>query len=491
MSIPAKLSTEGGKGAITRGRFLSMGAATAVAAACGDPPGEPPPPPNRPPRPQAQRARYTTDQLRWAIPSYHLNTLFGEILPRYAAGVWHPADRYAAWEWPGENMVEPDLIEWIETRLLNEPQLSPGFQSRAENLVEYLKIQPLDSMTPRVIPVFWVADGGHDMLLSSDGLDLFVPPDPTVEQGSPEETDWQSRNALLWYYGFRRTGRAPIGLPTVAVPDDGVSTDFHPLHMIEAPTGASMISLPTEKLTLRALIEMVPGMVGRREGGLLCIEGVDAVVDRELERWSRDDVTAADAETMLVEVLGMDRDQFRAQGSEPGVGILLGRGERQQAVEQARDWVSTSRDSSDCVPLTMELFACQQGFHRAWQLPGAVYRAMLEAYPRIVAESWSRRLDRCPETAWTVDWKDALAKRLETDLPAEMSLGDQLDGIPTDTDGRPTGFEDIWKPNHIMISNLGIHLPDRTMPPSYRRMLREIVRGHAGNPVFTDSSQTG
>jgi hypothetical protein len=128
-----------------------------------------------------------------------------------------------------------------------------------------------------------------------------------------------------------------------------------------------------------------------------------------------------------------------------------------------------------------------------WWVSGSLYRAIMEAYPRIVASKWYEEVawDRSAYTGKGLEktyrqrfdepggLKELLEERVETVLPEELGVFRE----------QPKGAYGAkgWNPNDIMVTSKGIFFPDPREAPEWDELAKAIQAGIAGNPVFTDS----
>jgi hypothetical protein len=132
-----------------------------------------------------------------------------------------------------------------------------------------------------------------------------------------------------------------------------------------------------------------------------------------------------------------------------------------------------------------------------WWLSGSLYRAIMAAFPRIIASMWYE------EAAWDEGkyspagseqtyghrfyyggLRTMLEERVETVLPegVEIHVGKRPKWLPEGAKG--------WSMDDIMITQDGLYFPDPGPAPEWEELLEAIERGIAGNPVFTDSNPT-
>lgn len=143
---------------------------------------------------------------------------------------------------------------------------------------------------------------------------------------------------------------------------------------------------------------------------------------------------------------------------------------------------------ADYVPLSIGCVACALADQRKWQVTGAVYRAIMEALPRMVADIWLAMTQGDPSGgAYGKVWDDPtdaglreqVELRLETHLPPTVRMG-SFHG------------PDIYAPRgdgDVHISSDGLEFPAvGCHAPTRDGMLEAIWKGNAGNPVFTSSS---
>ncbi len=126
-----------------------------------------------------------------------------------------------------------------------------------------------------------------------------------------------------------------------------------------------------------------------------------------------------------------------------------------------------------------------------WWTTGVVYRSIMNLFPRLIASIWLEGLNSngnggfYRERFESSDGLKALvADRLETHFDDAMALRvwDHLE-IPQRAHG--------WCDSEIVVTNKGFFVPKVADPPPVDRILRSIVYGYAGNPIFTNTGQTG
>ncbi|MGI9627522.1 MAG: hypothetical protein ACR2QM_11850 [Longimicrobiales bacterium] len=418
--------------------------------------------------------------LKWAIPAQHVNTLFGELMPRVAAGVWL-GDEDAVngdFEWPAPNTdAVPKILEWI-AKFVNadgtqgDIPSSDTFKRQLIGLREYLSFAGTiadgdgNSIAPVLMPIRFVAEGGHDYLLSSDGMDLIAP--PRIER------DPEGHRSVLWYYTFRDSGRRPIGLPTVFGSEEG----YNPPGLVDAPTGASQLNLPIDVVT--KLIHCLPdGGPGPSCGA---VQAALSWVHELLECKEPPSGEVVDKlKCVLVDELGMNPKAW-AELEE----LLCSDDYWHKALQAICEWLMVA--SEGCTPVTPELFQCSVVLLRDWQLTGAVFRAIQEVFPRIIADFWHDNLPDNPGLPFdnaNEDIREQIKNRLETGLPPAGKMVFQID-----EDGVPANWDAIWDTEDIMVTNQGVFFPREEAVPGLNVILQKIVKGLAGNPVFTATARS-
>jgi hypothetical protein len=136
-----------------------------------------------------------------------------------------------------------------------------------------------------------------------------------------------------------------------------------------------------------------------------------------------------------------------------------------------------------------------------WKVSGAVLRGILEQLPRLTAEVWQEdvvELTRLRDQAAKTDdtgLRQLFRERLETDLPSGMEFETFSKAPPQKAFATAIKAQgrNLWKNDDsgVVITSKGFYIPEIPALPDAKDMLRDIARGRAGNPVFTDSGMTG
>lgn len=209
--------------------------------------------------------------LTWCMPSSVLNALWGNVMPRLAAAIWA-----GELEWPPEGpgqtvnqfmraypvegALQADFWEVlatisfgsrknylaerdrIEESLHENPPKTSAMHRAAHVVLKYFEPPREGSPAPPFRGRFRVIRAeGYDFVLSSEGIDVFVPPDPFVGDDG-ERSGERARAEIIRMYKFRETGRAPIAIPgqpsTVHPKEHG----YHiPIPQLNNPTGSFQI----------------------------------------------------------------------------------------------------------------------------------------------------------------------------------------------------------------------------------------------------------
>jgi hypothetical protein len=453
---------------MTRGEFLSVGGSGAVAAALPGAAWEPATAMRASRRAQTSTLQCASEaELDWALPAKHLNTLFSDLLPRVAAAVWANAGP----SWPpapslGHQLSPNDVKQhirdnWITFFTNNAANYTAPFIRRLEDLDAYLGV------ADKSVPVYFIDRPGFDMVLSSEGVDLFPPPDITGFGGA-------AVSEMMRYYTFRTTGRAPIGLP-------GVLPSLAP-HMIAAATGASQMDRGPAVVTedLLPALQAIASLEGNPTEilslcGMFDLLGTD---DMWLKIKNLDDESRS---SFLVRFLGMDPVTARQSFSD---------------FTTYHGFLEDNLPGGPCTPPTSEWYSCEKKKDRCWQVSGAVYRGMLEQFPRLIAQAWFEQPGTVPSAQFPAQvaagnpttLRSRMRERMETALDGEDRM---VFGWGPVQPPAPAGdWSGVIDSGGLMITNQGFYFTKPGIVPNLAACLTEIIAGKAGNPVFTDSSQT-
>jgi hypothetical protein len=154
-------------------------------------------------------------------------------MPRLAARVWRTDHGYVGGKDGVSFRLSDKTAYWLSGNLYARPvdvkefcdvieKLSPGKPTRSTNvLMEYF-----ENAGERAIPIFVVNGQGYDFILHSEGLDLFIPPNPAKagsqddEENADDKKFYESDDGktralreILRMYRFRALGTPPIALP--------------------------------------------------------------------------------------------------------------------------------------------------------------------------------------------------------------------------------------------------------------------------------------
>ena len=207
------------------------------------------------------------DHLRWCMPSSVLNALWGSVMARIAATVWR-----GQLKWPPETegqLVHADMYGFpVEGDVLDEfwetlARISfgsvAGYKSKRaalqkslhDKLPEHSELQRAAHLVlsyfdpkgddPHRIRFRVIKAHAYDFVLSSEGIDVFIPPDPFVDDDGARNME-RGRAEILRMYKFRETGKPPIGLPGLPATGGTESRGYHvPISQLTNPTGSYQI----------------------------------------------------------------------------------------------------------------------------------------------------------------------------------------------------------------------------------------------------------
>lgn len=365
---------------------------------------------------------------RWSISSDLLKILWQDVYPRIVSRYWeHPKELRTKDGVRTPPRFRGDAAEFIRAYADDLWYTKVGtktFRKQLKRLRKYLK--GADDRCPTPIPVFGLPGDGFDFVISDDGLDLLLPPDP-----------WRSRRytdpevEIYRLYTYRKTAERAIKVPGVtgaqretAIPN-AITTD-----------------------TLESLIHLRSGHVRERAEKLGRVKRGDE--DGERERVWCDALERAEPET--------DDDPDGEDGKSPGCGGHMDLGSYCHHLADAR----------------------------CWQVTGRVYRAILHDLPRLVAWIWlEQEVERAGagnvlsyEDRWPDPGNDGLrsifSERLEILLPEAACMKFEVDHSTTE----------------VMLTNQGLFFPPLPKRPNREELLESWKWGTGGIPVFTDSSRT-
>jgi len=291
-----------------------------------------------------------------------------------------------------------------------------AWRGRAERAVQYLG-------RPDAAPIRVVGEGGYDFLLSSHGVDFFLPERPETAED------------LYHFYTYRRTGTDPITIPGyLTAPVSALSGNVR--------TGPSQLWIDPDAIL--AEVELLPAECD-------AAKGVRAKVQRLVER---------------------------------SAGAREARNRRAAQAALRREGPDAPPDERLRIRLegTGNLVCILQDF-RCWQVEGAVAQAVFVETPRVVATIWmnpggdyaSRWSDPGDEGL-----REIFQERLEVSLPEvdRMAFAEH----PASVASPSWADDDIMITNRGFFFP-----PLPAAPPGFEEMLDEIVDGRAANPVFTDT----
>ncbi len=413
--------------------------------------------------------------VTWFITATQLNILWNIVFPRIVALYWS-----------GEALSTPKDPEFIQKnirKLLNQSSKTgrkQGYPNRRDP--DYLKKvarQPFKGLTKEFIqhaaaleyyllygttikgthidpiPITFLDGYGFNFLLSNEGIELLMPPNPMIYPKSM--TKAHNKIAEVYRkYTYRGVGSAPLLIPTSSCnPDD---------------TPGGLAATASRVAT---------------SGGLA--SGIRIRADEALNWYFRKTV-----QNVLVAHGYTYPDDLHEL-----VSLLEDLCHDPQDLETALLCrFRTVLRCLLCEPIDLPVYVFLRGPTRCWQIPGSLYGRIMQAHPRIVATIWY-------EQHWN-----------KTDPP---TLNDMADGSYEDRynnpgdDGLRTVFEErleIHLPkerrmkfrtsppsepalrNEIIIDNFGFTFPCLCPAPSMKQMYQAWITGNASNPVFTDTMDT-
>lgn len=204
----------------------------------------------------------------WYVPGSVVSALWGSVMPRLAATVWKGD---LVWPPPSaeRQLVHDDMHAYpvtgeaqrkfwaklaeiafgsVETYQnlreeldsageVNHRRFSAG-QRAAHVVLDYF--DP-DHQTSQRMHLRVIRAHGYDFVLSSNGLDVFIPENP-FEDGESGNGAGSGRAKVLQMYKFRETGKPPIGLPGVPASFPPTGGDILiPIPQLSTPTGAYQV----------------------------------------------------------------------------------------------------------------------------------------------------------------------------------------------------------------------------------------------------------
>lgn len=494
-------SVADGSRTIERREFLSAGAALGATAYLG--PSETGPAALPPGKARAENCAENRSTLAWAIPAPHLNALWTGLWPRMAARIWHDPNL----DWPqvsdsstGTLLDIGDTLRiWIESFLgtsnvpgfvstpqqalrSNDPGPSPQqyggvptsgsvlFQQQLKDLHAYL------GETGRA-PIYYLGEGAYDFLLSERGLELWAPPN-LADMPDPQQE-------LLDAYEYRRTGRSPLAVPSVM---GGA------VRLPEAPTGPGQLEAPLDLAVLGDLC--LDTSTGSLLGYCGVPEGAREWADR-LENRLRED--SDDRRLTESEALAAIRRTLAVLGaSTEDVRMILDTGSILEALDRFRRWIvrdleAQREQNRTCVPLPPDLYLCGALATRCWVVTGAVYRGILEQFPRAVADHWADNPSSSVTAPGNFVPREECERRIEVRLPPDSQmLFDFLPSTPPTVLNQILQKPALWDTEHLIVTNMGFVFPADIgaagQAPTADDMLGAIATGNAGNPIFTDTA---
>lgn len=371
----------------------------------------------------------------WSVPASVINIIWGDFWPRYIA-LWWTEDAPAT-DPPGSPLfgfgpisaaaLEKAMQALIEAeaipRSLPVPASSAAWTATRFQRRMKLALDYFQGTNPAPIPVSFVGEGGYDFVLSDVGLELFAPEEP--------EDDFE----YLRYYAFRDTGRPSLGVP-LYLKNASLALSLH------APTG------PAQILSSNAAL----GRIRADAGGCT-----------------------------LSQLACYCPVSYRG-------------GREGREVQFAFQSYLTATEAV-----------------RLWQLEGAVYRGILTELPRVIAEIWLERIHQATGNT-TYDQRFRSSREVTPSAPAIPGVRQIFkERLETSLPEPPDMHWEVATVRDVTVSNEGLTFPAvprepriPTTPsrpgrpagtgwdathnvPNKDLILREIIAGYAGNPVFTDS----
>jgi hypothetical protein len=484
---------------MSRGEFLGVGAAAAALGTMGVPMGETCAPsvataaPN-PAQCTPGSCEWWNRDPTWCIPAGILNSLWSDFFPRLVAISWHdamsppPATRYL-----GGTLIRPlqrgttstglvDLLIWLGFKMHTDPHFLGAPSSLKYRLKQVIGFFCRHyEATHEPFPMFVAAQGGYDLLLSDQGIELFMPDPPHDKAG------------LLQFYAFRQTGRPSLGIPSYMTPK-ALS-----LISIDAPTGPSQIEADWTAAWILALDPRCQKSPQLLERWGITQEQWDRIRARA-QQWLRTDPQLPPA------------SDFLTPGEEPDWGGLASSIEREpRPGEVVPTWLeifgTDVRPPATTLRVNFDEFVCAMRANRCWEVEGAVYRGFATELPRIVATAWMEPTGGSGPRPYSTAFNDAsenglrrlFRERLETMLPRVDQMAFQASDSRLPDPNNPPSYLRVppvnlhppndgrWNPGDLMITDQGFYFPELGQAPDLGPMLKEIAEGRAGNPVFTDS----
>jgi hypothetical protein len=209
-------------------------------------------------------AKSASGRPKWLLPGSVLNALWGSVMPKLAATVWKgelhwPPTQAPAVPINGKRLIGHRLegtareefwealckIAFSTTKTyrglrseLAKGTLQNGARVSAGQRAAHVVLEYFDPKSPngKCVPVRIIRTSAYDFVLSSAGLDVFIPENPF------KDGDQQGQIKVLQMYRFRECGTPPIALPgTPSTFGKDVSEVLIPIPRLSTPTGSYQI----------------------------------------------------------------------------------------------------------------------------------------------------------------------------------------------------------------------------------------------------------
>ena len=423
---------------------------------------------------------------------------------------------------PPFNTIDGEVAKWYLLKMMSimraDIQVSDNFKNDIINpLLDYFltcSVHNSDGtcaecgLDPRSIPVYLLSGEGYDYILSSDGIELVLPP-------VPKHKDFLKDVYRL--YMVRETSQYALLVPPNKCdgdPDDFVCDSrtnlkkLHTVRMIASDNNVEQI-----QFNLGHLIQSFQ-LHGISVNNDLTIEEIDPALLRRLRACGLATISSNqnDPEERLI----INCDAVFAESPEcPDLSNFL-------------RFVCILL----CKPMDLNTYMYLRSSTRCWQLSGSIFRRIASLIPRLKAEMWRDRLiannltarvieahrnevrnqldSRCINSV-VIDDDDITTTEIENRIATIMSLEEKY--YLNNNEGCREIFEQHFefslpksnkmffkgiklaeanrpKNDEIIIHNCGISLPVICDGPDKKYLYHAWKSGISANPVFTDSVDT-